>query len=143
MDNGEVIPGLNENWTFAGANAMEWMSGFVVFIMSTEMFDKISRSMPLLIIIWLATTFFLASMRRMFPDEERGLRNFLMVKVGLTPMNLPDPSELQPLWAGTPMHSLRQGAHFNTLDLDGMLAAKIEVKQVDELAYSRGQAGKK
>lgn len=142
MDNGEVIPGLNENWTFAGANAVEWMSGFMMFILSTELFDKISRSMPLLIVIWLATTFALSTLRNMFPDEERGMRNWLMTKAGMIPLNLPAPAELQPTWSGVPMHALPKSAHYQELKLDDMLQIKIEEKKTtDDSGYSRAAAG--
>ncbi len=142
MDNGEVIPGLNENWTFAGANAMEWVSGFVMFIISTEMFDKISRSMPLLIIIWLATTFLMALARNSFPDEERGMRNWLMTKAGKAPPNMPPASELQPVFSGFPMAKLAKGAHFNTLDLDSALKIQKELTPSgDDTGYARGMAG--
>lgn len=118
MDNGEVIPALNEQWTFGGANATEWMSGFVMFLMSTEMFEKISRSMPMLLVIWLATTFGLSYARRAFPDEERGLRNFLMTIVGIAPQGLPPPAALVPVFSASPMRQMQLDKQYQVLKLD-------------------------
>ncbi len=118
MDSGEVIPGLNENWTFAGANATEWMSGFIMFLISSEMFDKISRAMPILLLIWLLTTFALSFARRAFPDEERGLRNYLMVKVGLAPEGIPPAAELIPIFSGAPMRKRPEVSRYAELELD-------------------------
>lgn len=118
MDNGEVIVALNEDWTFAGATLPEWMSGFVVFLMSSELFDKVSRSMPLLLLLWVVTTFLLAAARRSFPDEERGLRNAVTTALGFIPLGLPAPAKFRPLWSGAPMRELNKEAHYNTLRLD-------------------------
>jgi hypothetical protein len=121
MDNGEVIVALNEEWTFAGATILEWMSGFVAFLLSTTMFDKISRSMPLLLLIWVGTTFLLAAARKSFPDEEVGLRNALSVAVGVTPLGLPAPSCFNTYWSTCPMRELPKSAHYNTLQLDDII----------------------
>ena len=121
MDNGEVIVALNEDWSFAGATLPEWMSGFVVFLISTEMFDKISRSMPLLLLMWLGTTFLLATARKSFPDEERGLQNYLVTCVGFVPPGLPSPSKFNPFWSTCPMRQLPETTHYNTLQLDDVI----------------------
>ncbi len=118
MDNGEVIGALNEDWNFAGANLPEWMSGFVVFLIASEMFDKISRSMPILLMMWIGTTFLLAAARKSFPDEERGLRNAVMVALGFIPIGLPAPSKFCPMWSGAPVKELGEDSHYQTLRLD-------------------------
>ncbi len=95
MDSGQVIPGLNQSWTLGGAKVMEWMSGFLACIIFQELFlDSASRSMPIVMAIWVLTTYSLAAMRRSFPDEEIGLRNKLAVTLGVCPPNLPPPSQL-------------------------------------------------
>ncbi len=121
MDNGEVIVALNEDWSFAGATLQEWMYGFVVFLLSTEMFDKISRSMPLLLIMWVGTTFLAAAARKSFPDEDRGLRNALAGALGFPPFGLPKQSALAPYWSHCPIRELPQKAHYNTLQLDDVI----------------------
>ncbi|MDZ4787216.1 MAG: hypothetical protein SGJ02_14175 [bacterium] len=118
MDNGEVILALNEDWNFAGANLPEWMSGFVVFLLASECFDKVSRSMPLLLVLWVTTTFLLAAARKSFPDEERGLRNAVTTALGFVPMGLPAPSKFRPAWSGAPAKVLADNSHYDTLRLD-------------------------
>jgi len=118
MDNGEVIVALNEDWAFAGATLPEWMSGFVVFLLSSECFDKVSRSMPLLLFFWVATTFLLAAARKSFPDEERGLRNAATTTLGFVPPGIPSPAKFTPVWSGTPLRELDEKAHYNVLRLD-------------------------
>jgi hypothetical protein len=121
MDNGEVIVALNEEWTFAGASLFEWMAGFVTFLISTTMFDKISSYMPVLLMIWVGTTFALAAARKSFPDEEVGLRNALSVALGVTPLGLPAPSCFNPYWSTCPMRDLPKTAHYHTLQLDDII----------------------
>ena len=46
MDDGYVIPSLNENWTFAGAKPMEWISGLMAALIFSELFvSNLGRQM--------------------------------------------------------------------------------------------------
>lgn len=118
MDSGEEIPALNESWTFAGAKLFEWMAGFVMFIICSEVLvDNIGKSMPLLVGIMVITTFSLASLRRAFPDEERGVRNLVMVSCGFAPPGIPKPSAIQPVWSGAPIRELEGENEFYKLGL--------------------------
>ena len=118
MDNGEVIPGLNEDWTLGGAKFHEWIAGLMMFLIASELFfDNIGRNMPYLLMIWVGTTFALAGIRRCFPDEERGIRNYCMTAVGMPPPGIPAPSMLQPYWSGAPMRGLDEQTEFSRLNL--------------------------
>lgn len=123
MDNGEVIPSLNEDWNLAGAKIMEWISGLIMALMAAELFQmKSARYSPWLMIILLGTTLGLAQLRRRYPDEERGVRNQLMVFMGLQPPGIPPPSELQPYWSSTPVHRLGDDSYYNELQLGALFA---------------------
>lgn len=137
MDNGEVIVALNEEWTFAGATLQEWMYGFVVFLMSTEMFDKISRSMPLLLMLWVGTTFLAAAARKSFPDEDRGLRNALAGALGFPPFGLPKQASLAPYWSTSPIRELKKEAHYNTLELDDVIHFGSDVEDQTQVFKPR------
>jgi hypothetical protein len=118
MDNGEVIPGLNEDWTFAGASLFEWLSGFVAMILASSAFAKPAQYAPLLIGIMITTTLALAANRRRYPDEVRGLRNALMSTLGFDPPDIPTPASLQPYWSGAPLRVLPESTEFRQLGLD-------------------------
>ncbi len=120
MDNGQVIPGLNESWTMLGAKLMEWVSGFVALICAQELIFKESagKAMPALMMIWFGTTLGLAALRKRFPDEERGLANMCMVSMGFCPPGIPAPADLQPIWSGCPLRELNEETEFRYLDLD-------------------------
>jgi hypothetical protein len=118
MDNGEVIPGLNEDWTFAGAKLFEWLAGFMMAFLLANCFDKVGKVIPLLAIVWIGTTLFLAVLRKQFPDEERGLRNMCMVFCGFEPPSIPAPSKLQPFWSGHPMREMKQKCQYLELGLE-------------------------
>jgi hypothetical protein len=119
MDSGETIPGLNEDWTFAGAKAVEWMAGFVMLILCSEaFFDKPARAAPILVCIMIGTALGLALLRRSFPDEERGLRNYFMTMCGFEPPDIPCPANLQPTWSGAPMREMEKEKIFMQLQLD-------------------------
>jgi len=118
MDNGEVIPGLNDDWTFAGAKAMEWIAGLVMMLIVSELFfSSAGGAMPILISVWLGTTLTLSTLRRQFPDEQRGLRNFGMLKLGFPPPGIPTPAPLQPIWSGAPLRELPEKCVFRELEL--------------------------
>ena len=119
MDNGEVIPGLDEDWSFAGAKAMDWTAGLVMMFIVSELFLKTpAQAMPILMMIWVTTTFGLAAIRRMFPDEERGLCNFVMTACGFSPPSIPSPAVLQPIWSGAPLRELDMTKPFVECGLD-------------------------
>ncbi len=121
MDNGDVIPGLGEKWSFMGATAMEWISGASMGILMQEfVFGGGSKTVPLLLAVLLATTFGLAGARKKFPDEEKGVANALMVKMGVFPPRMPAPAELQPIWSGAPLRELDSEREFRELRLDEM-----------------------
>lgn len=119
MDNGEEIPGLNEDWMFAGAKLFEWIAGFMALLITSELFvSNASRSMPLLVMVMVGTTFGLASVRRSFPDEERGVRNLVMITLGFEPPGIPKPAQIQPLWSGSPVRAMSQKSNFAQLGLE-------------------------
>lgn len=118
MDNGSVIPCLEEGWTLAGAKVGEWASGFAAFILVSEAFNlNPVRTAPLLMAVFLITTFSLAGLRTRFADEERGIRNLAMVGLGFSPPGIPAPSTLQPLWSGAPLQELPENKEFVELGL--------------------------
>ena len=119
MDNGEEIPGLNESWSFAGCKAGEWISGAVGMLMVSQLFQlNPARTMPLLILTLVVITLSLAMLRRQFPDEERGVRNFLMDKIGVAPPGIPPQAGVQPYWSGAPVRELAAKTWFRRLNLD-------------------------
>ena len=120
FDDGEVLQGLDEDWTFMGANAMEWACGLVVFVLISLFADSPARAMPFMLLGWVLTTTTLAAMRRGFPDQERGVRNAVCVACGFPPPGIPAPSVLQPVWSGCPAREVRPGTKFVQLGLDKM-----------------------
>lgn len=127
MDNGEVIPGLNEEWTLGGAKLFEWIAGFMMFIIASELFfTNTGRAMPQLMMIWVSTTFGLAALRRTVPDEERGVRNKVLTALGISPPGIPSPASLQPYWSGAPMREMDKEKAFIGLQLDVVLETTEE-----------------
>lgn len=127
MDSGTEIPGLGEDWTFAGAKAMEWLAGLVAFMVVSELFHlKPAHSMPVLLLVWFGTTLGLAAIRRKFPDEERGVRNAAMVAVGFPPPGIPTPAKLQPYWSGRPVREMKGTSYFSQLKLDLVFDAEAD-----------------
>ncbi len=119
-DNGEVLQGLDEKWTFMGANAMEWACGLVVFILISLFADSPARAMPFMLLGWVLTTTTLAGLRRSFPDQERGVRNAVATACGFPPPGIPAPSSLQPIWSGAPVKQLSESSDFVQLGFDKM-----------------------
>jgi hypothetical protein len=74
----------------------------------------------------IGTTLTLATLRSQFPDEERGLRNFAMTKLGFAPPGIPAPADLQSVWSGAPMRELPEVSKFTTLGLCEILAPPQE-----------------
>jgi hypothetical protein len=121
MDSGEVIPGLNEDWTFAGAKMMEWMAGLMTAFMVSTVYQKPAHAMPLLVLVWIGTTLVLALTRKKFPDEERGVMNMVMAACGFEPPGIPAPARLQPLWSGMPTRAMKKGCLYEQLQLDDVI----------------------
>ncbi len=120
FDDGEVLQGLDENWTFMGANAMEWATGLVVFLLISLFADSPARAMPFMLAGWVLTTTTLASLRRSFPDQERGVRNAVSTACGFPPPGIPAPSILQPIWSGSPTKGLKNQCKYKKYGLDQM-----------------------
>ncbi|RIL06145.1 MAG: hypothetical protein DCC75_11090 [Proteobacteria bacterium] len=134
MDNGEVIPGLNEDWTLGGAKLFEWIAGFTMLIVCSELlFDNVGRHMPHLLIIWVTTTFSLAALRRTFPDEERGIRNFCLTTVGIEPPDIPAPASLQPYWSGAPKRAMSADTEYNRMGLAAIFPDEEERALIKKL----------
>ena len=141
MDNGEEIPGLNEDLSFAGAKMMEWVSGFVMFMVVSELFKlNPAHSMPVLLVAWLGTTLGLATVRKRFPDEERGVRNAAMVGLGFAPPGVPPPAAIQPHWSGQPCRRLESSTYFEQLNLADLFARDIDEGSDDENAIAAIEA---
>ena len=120
MDNGEVLQGLNEDWSFLGANLGEWLVGFVVFLMISLFGASPARMMPFMIMGWIGTTVALAVLRNMFPDQERGVRNALMTLCRFPPPGIPAPARIQPIWSASPVKELPERCRFLQVGLDSM-----------------------
>lgn len=120
MDNGEVLVGLEEDWTFLGANLAEWVAGLIVFLLISLFGASPTKVMPLMLAGWLITTVSLAGLRRSYPDEQRGLRNALMTWCGVPPTGIPAPSALQPVWSNCPVRELPADSEFMALGFDKM-----------------------
>lgn len=120
MDNGEVIPGLNEDWTFLNCKVFEWMSGFMVALLASTLLDKPAKAIPFLLLIMIGSTLTLSMLRRKFPDEERGVANLFFVSCGFPPPRIPTPAKLQPLWSGGRIRSVREETLYAQLGLEAL-----------------------
>lgn len=118
MDDGHVIPSLNEDWTFASAKAMEWMAGVTTAFLVSSAFEKPAHFMPLLILVAIGVTLFLATLRKKFPDEERGVMHLCMTTCGFAPPGIPTPARLQPRWSGGRISTLKPTCMYMQLELD-------------------------
>jgi len=121
MDSGDVIPGLNEDWTFMGCKLMEWISGLLTSLLASSAFQKPAHYMPLLVLIWVGTTLVMALTRKKFPDEERGVRNMVMAACGFEPPGIPAPASLQPRWSGGRLNKLNSNCLYQQLELDAVV----------------------
>lgn len=134
MDNGEVLPGLDETWTFMGANAMEWACGLVVFLLISLFADSPARAMPFMLLGWVLTTVTLAGLRKSFPDEERGVRNAMSTACGFPPPGIPAPSSLQPVWSGAQLREIPKNTKFYELGLHTMFSTfERQYEEAEEL----------
>lgn len=119
-DDGEVLQGLDENWSFMGANAMEWGCALAVFMLISLFADSVARAMPFMLLGGIMTAVTLASMRKSFPDQERGVRNAVSTFFGFPPPGIPAPSKLQPIWSGAPVREIPKNSRFHQLGLQHM-----------------------
>lgn len=132
MDDGEVLPRLNEPWTFMGAKAMEWMVGVVVFL-SIGSFMSPAKAMPFMLGGWLVTTMTLAKLRDKYPDEERGLRNALLTSLGIAPPDIPAPAAIQPVWSPCRVMELPEDCKFKQLELEALFPSfQRELEDADD-----------
>ncbi len=134
MDDGYVIPGLDEGWTFCGAKIIEWGYGFMTSMLFAECFlghDKMGRYLPIVIIVLLVTTLGTASLRKLYPDEERGLRNHLLAILGLEPIDIPKPSHLQKLWSGAPVQELKPSCKYMKLGLNKIFEKEDKYQEAE------------
>jgi len=134
FDDGEVLPGLDDTWTFMGANAMEWAVGLVVFLMIGSFARTPASAMPAMMTGWIVTTACLASTRRLYPDQERGVRNAVMSSCGFNPTDIPAPAILQPVWSASPLEELSQESNFRHLDLDVLFPSFTESLEEPEVS---------
>lgn len=118
FDSGEVLQGLDEDWTFLGANAMEWSSGLIVFLMISLFASSPARAMPFMLAGWILTTVNLAILRNSFPDQQKGVRNALTTACGVVPLDIPAPSKLQPLWSASPLREIPKNKMYSILQLE-------------------------
>ena len=118
FDNGEVLNGLNQRWTFLGANIMEWGCGLMTFMIISTFSQSPVRVMPYMLLGMVATTATMASLRKSFPDEERGIRNAFMTACGFPPPGIPAPSAIQPVWSAAPVDELDEESTYRRLGLD-------------------------
>lgn len=132
MDDGYVIPGLNEEWQMLGAKVTEWGAGLLAFMMCSSLVHKVATSMPILLAAWFATTLSLASLRRKFPDEEAGMRNFVLSAIGVPPPGIPTPARLQPVWSGAPMRSIQEEKEYSFLELDKVFNPEPEEEALED-----------
>ena len=119
-DDGEVLQGLEEDWTFLGAKMMEWACGLVVFLMISLFADSAARAMPFMLLGWILTTVSLAGLRKSFPDEERGVRNCIATACGFPPPSIPMPATMQPVWSGSQLREVPKDSEFYALGLNEM-----------------------
>ncbi len=132
MDSGDEIPALNESWTLAGAKVGEWMAGFMTCLVVIELFHiRTARYSPVLAMVLLGTTILLATLRRLYPDEEKGMMNAAMVNCGFAPPGIPTPAQLQPLWSGGRVTSLPKTSYFEDLKLDAVIHNHIPVEDTE------------
>ena len=130
MDNGEELAMLNEPWTFMGVKLNEWITGFMVMILIMGITGANSPGiMPLVLLAGLGTAIFTATLRRQFPDEERGVRNYFMVYLGFAPPGIPAPSSLQPFWSAGRVYELKKTTRYAELNLDEIFLTEEEPKR--------------
>ena len=134
FDSGEVLQGMDDPWTMLGATLMEWACGMIVFMLISLFATTPGRAMPFMLIGWIITTLSLASLRKMFPDQERGVGNAIMVSCGFPPLNIPLPSALQPYWSSAPLREVPQKWKMVKLGLNEIVPSfqRVELEVEDD-----------
>ena len=133
MDNGYVIPGLNDKWTFAGADILEWGTGLLGAMVVYLLFDE-----PITFIISLILfPYSLAGLRMKFPDEHRGIVNALLVKIGIGPPGIPSPSSINKFFSGAPQKELNKMDDFRKLNLYCIFEESAEEQDIH--FYNKGK----
>jgi len=118
MDNGEVYQNLDEDWTFMGADLVEWGTGLVSFMIVSLFAPSAARGLPFMLVAWVGTAQACAFLRRSFPDGRRGVKNAALTAFGLPPPGLPEPASIRDIWSAAPVRSLSSMCKFRQLGLD-------------------------
>ena len=138
MDNGDVLPDLDKPVTFLGATVIEWGIGFAMFIIVSAFApDKqVGRMLPFMLIGSIMTTYTVASLRKIFPDQEKGMRNYFSALIGIPPIGIPAPAVLQPIWSATLVKELPKNTEFMQIGLQRLFPIHEEdFKVPDDSAY--------
>ncbi len=141
MDDGQEIPGLNEGYTFMGAKVLEWVAGFTMFVISGDLVHTFfgirpTQVTPILLMILFGTTICISTIRRKFPDEERGMLNAFADFMGWVPPGLPPQSSVQPYWSGAPIRNIPKKTYFRDLALDEVFY-EAEEKDIGEEFFEK------
>jgi hypothetical protein len=145
FDNGEVLPDLDKPWMFVGATMSEWMIGFSVFVLISVFapHGMVGRMLPFMILGWVTTTYTLGSLRRIFPDGEKGMRNYFTSLVGLPPPGIPAPASLQPVWSATLLKELPKDSDFMQIGLHLVFPIhQVDIEEPDDSLYMEGETQK-
>ena len=118
MDNGEVIQDIDQPWSFMQVRLMEWICGAVFALIVQLFFKSPANAIPFMLVGVFAVAFSMAGVRKLYPDEERGLRNAFAVFLGIPPVGIPTPSKMQPIWSGGQIRDLKEDTNFKKLRLD-------------------------
>ena len=115
-----------------GATMMEWSSGLVMFMIISLFCDSSTTGMPVMLLGLVVTTMTMASIRKAYPDEERGIRNALMSACGICPVDVPPPAFLQPVWSSSPIDELNPNCAFVTLGFGEIFPSVCDLLLVEE-----------
>ena len=77
----------------------------------------------------------LANLRKLYPDEERGIRNHVLSLVGSPPIDIPTPANLQPVWSGAPYGDLKDvkpNCKYFKLQLDKIFVDEDRLKEAED-----------
>lgn len=139
MDNGEVLQGIEEEWNFMGANIFEWGCGLMAFIIISLFAKSPVRAMPFMLSGLVLTTTTIATLRKRYPDEHRGLRNAILTNCGFVPPDLPAPASIQPLWSGAPLKQVPKDIKFKKIGLDKLFESfERDLSPADEEEQKAG-----
>jgi hypothetical protein len=94
------------------------MAGVTTAFLISTLFEKPALYMPYLVLTAIGTALVLATLRKKFPDEERGVMHLFMTTCGFSPPGIPTPAKLQPRWSGGRISSLKETSMYVQLGLD-------------------------